>query len=308
MEQGGKRKADESGRDGDDKRTKTKKQWQVPRKNGRDNEPARAMQPGDSGIFATCIKGKEGKCVGELRDLFAEYAGLLYGAATGDDQQDDDGAAEDIEKSLEAEIASMKKPSTAHLFSPVKIDVQCVVFFKTVTPVNPVNLVSRICEDAVANPQRKRTRTVKRLVPMTLMGRASAEGLEKVATEVLAPHFHTEPVLSRTYAIRTNIRNHSILKRDDIIKQVATLVGSPHTVDLKNFDHLILVEVYQNICGVSVIDRRFEELKRYNLSEIFEPTTKESTQAVNGDSVSESHGDSRVATAGEAAADMETGT
>nr|OQO20676.1 hypothetical protein B0A51_11224 [Rachicladosporium sp. CCFEE 5018] len=286
MEQGGKRKAEASGRDGDDKRTKTKKQWQVPRKNGRDNEPARAMQPGDSGIFATCIKGKEGKCVGELRDLFTEYAGLLYGAATGEDQQDDDGAADDIEKSLDAEIASIKKPSTAHLFSPVKIDVQCVVFFRTVAPVDPVGLVSRICEDAVANPQRKRTRTVKRLVPMTMMGRASAEGLEKVANEVLAPHFHTEPISLRTYAIRTNIRNHSILKREDIINQVASLVGPPHTVDLKNYDHLILVEVYQNICGVSVIDRRFEELKRYNLSEIFEPTAKESTQAVNGDSVS----------------------
>ena len=35
--------------------------------------------PGDSGIFATCNKGREAKCVGELRDLFAEYAEQLYG-------------------------------------------------------------------------------------------------------------------------------------------------------------------------------------------------------------------------------------
>jgi tRNA acetyltransferase TAN1 len=28
---------------------------------------------------------------------------------------------------------------------------------------------------------------------MTLMGKATEEGLEKTAKEVLAPHFHTEP-------------------------------------------------------------------------------------------------------------------
>jgi len=31
----------------------------------------------------------------------------------------------------------------------------------------------------------------------------------------------------------------------------------------------------QNICGVSVVDHRFEELKRYNISEIFDPSQKE---------------------------------
>ena len=28
----------------------------------------------------------------------------------------------------------------------------------------------------------------------------------------------------------------------------------------------------QNVCGVSVVDRSFERLKRYNLAEIFDPT------------------------------------
>ena len=34
----------------------------------------------------------------------------------------------------------------------------------------------------------------------------------------------------------------------------------------------------QNICGVSVVDHRFEELKRYNISEIFDPTPKEAVK------------------------------
>lgn len=36
----------------------------------------------------------------------------------------------------------------------------------------------------------------------------------------------------------------------------------------------------QNICGVSVVDHRFEELKRYNIAEIFDPTPKEEAAKV----------------------------
>jgi tRNA acetyltransferase TAN1 len=68
------------------------------------------------------------------------------------------------------------------------------VFFKTVAPVEPVSFVHKICEDAMADPMHKRTRTAKRLAPMTLMGKATMEGLEEVAKSVLAPHFHQAPV------------------------------------------------------------------------------------------------------------------
>jgi tRNA acetyltransferase TAN1 len=63
--------------------------------------------------------------------------------------------------------------------------------------VDPVGLVNKICDDALANPSLKRTRFAKRLSPMTLMGRASVEGLEKVAKEVLEPHFHQTPFQKR---------------------------------------------------------------------------------------------------------------
>lgn len=150
---------------------------------------------------------------------------------------------------------------------------------------------------------------------MSLMGKATMEGLESVAKEVLAPHFHQANVTPKKvrfffffcisiiaqaradvstkltliqFAVRTNMRNHNTLKRDAIIKMVAGLVGQPHKVDLKNYDLLITVEIYQvgtiietkrveslerkadigmqNICGVSVVDHRFEELKRYNIA------------------------------------------
>lgn len=108
----------------------TKKQWRAPKHNSHGAITAKAIQPGDSGIFATCTKGQERKCVSELRDLFQEYAEIMYGNVLGDAKVKVEGAGCDegldsIENDIKAEIAGIKKPETAQLFTPVKLDVQC---------------------------------------------------------------------------------------------------------------------------------------------------------------------------------------
>ncbi|KXS99437.1 hypothetical protein AC578_8146 [Pseudocercospora eumusae] len=286
-----KRKATDAG-GGADKRAKTKKQWRVPRRGDSGFQQAKnTIQPGDSGIWVSCDKGRENKCIHEVKDLFGEYAERLYPQArdiandieTGEggdvaaENKDGDLAAS-IEDEIKAEVRDIRKPSTPELFTPIMLNVPCVVFFKTRHPVDPVSFVKTICEDSLKDSSHKRTRFAKRLSPMTLVGRASTEGLEKVATEVLKPHFHQEPFKKRKdrtqFAVRPTIRNHTVLTRDAVIKQVASIVGPGHQVDLNNYELLIVVEVYQNICGVSVLDDSFERLKRYNISEIFEPTPK----------------------------------
>ncbi|KAL9528115.1 hypothetical protein SMMN14_08424 [Sphaerulina musiva] len=294
---------------------KTKKQWRTP-KTGPNGEKSHqpgshtntntnlnsnsTVQAGDTGIFVTCHRGKEGKCTGEVMDLLQDYAERIYSSSASslrsaavkeDGEDDDDGDAkkdgnggeevvvvDDIEKEILAEIREIRKPKVARLFTPVQLNVQCVIFFKTTSPVEPVSLVKTICEDAMNNNTRKRTRFALRLTPMTLMGRASTEGLEQVALKVLAPHFHQDPFRARTFAIRPTIRNHNVLTRDSVIKQVADVVGEGHKVDLKNYELMIIVEIYQHICGISVVDNDFERLKRYNISELYEPSPKEQQQ------------------------------
>lgn len=58
-------------------------------------------------------------------------------------------------------------------------------------------------------------------------------------------HADSLTLVSQQFAIRTTIRNHHVLKRDDVISQVAAAVGEKHSVDLKNYDQLIVVEIYQ---------------------------------------------------------------
>jgi len=82
------------------------------------------------------------------------------------------------------------------------------------------------------------------MTPMALMRKTMGGGLEHVCRSVLRPHFHAGGS-AKKYAIRPTIRNSNALSRDEVIKTVATAVGPEHTVDLKNYDLLILVDVYR---------------------------------------------------------------
>ena len=109
----------------------TKRQWRVPRQSDSDAKERKVIQPGDSGIWITCNKGKERQCVGELRDLFSEYAEMLYGDATIKDTSVIPAAHTEpqqstgIESEIQDEIAELQQPNAVQLFTPVRLDVQC---------------------------------------------------------------------------------------------------------------------------------------------------------------------------------------
>ncbi|KZF18871.1 hypothetical protein L228DRAFT_286365 [Xylona heveae TC161] len=292
------------------------KKWRVNRHAQSNSNPQKpegnvGLSPGDAGVWATCELGREGKCVMELKSLFDEYIERLYGAegqgqgrSHEEHEEGSPSGDEDIEAEIKRELHGMKKPASRKLFEHVRLDIQCVMFFRTRKPVDPVKLVHAICEDAFSLPGQKRTRWVKRLTPVTLIGKATEKGVEEVAQQVLAPHFHFDLDRDHDYdhdrnegrgkrfAIRPTIRNHNTLTRDGIIRKVAAAVGPGHKVDLKGYNLLILVEVYKNICGMSVVPSDFEKLKRYNLSELFDPATA----AGQPSDTSESNQTSRVKT------------
>ena len=214
---------------------------------------------------------KEPACVSEAKDLFRSYAEKVYGGsinAVGNPES----IGTDLEASIQSELSDMQNPTTPATLQNIKIDTRCVVFIRTQKPIEPVSFVKQICQEALECSDGKRTRYIKRMTPMTMMGKATESGLETVAIHVLGPHFHDEGAPSRKFAIRPTIREHSDLKRDDVIKQIARIVGQKHSVDLKQYDLLILVEIYRNVLGMSVVGNDYEKLKRYNLAELYAPT------------------------------------
>lgn len=92
---------------------------------------------------------------------------------------------------MKRELESMKAKdgnSATRLFTPVKLNVDCVLFIKTKPPVEPVDFVKRICEGAKGGDKRK-TRYVNRLTPVVSIGKATEQGIVDVARKVLSPWF-----------------------------------------------------------------------------------------------------------------------
>ncbi|RKF63635.1 tRNA acetyltransferase TAN1 [Erysiphe neolycopersici] len=258
------------------------------------------MEPGDKGIWATCTRGMEGKCTEELLSLFEKYAERFYSLsaeANGEEEKDGEENDIDIEASIQKEIISLKKSkiSPARLFQPIPFDLPCVLFFKVNPQIDPFDFVDRICKSIENNDDEEmKSRYTNRLTPVSLLSKATEKGLDELCGHLLSQHFKVRNRLSdsldqteikneefieekvkniddtSTYAIRPTVRNHSTLKRDQLIKQIASTISDTHKVNLTNPDKVIIVEVYRNICGMSVVDGKdWERLKRYNISELY---------------------------------------
>ena len=106
-------------------------------------------------------------------------------------EDDEDESIDDIESSIQKEVTSMgKKQNDTKLIAPVRLDLQCVLFFKIRPPIDPVDFVHRICMEIVSTPGIRRMRYINRLTPMTLMGKATEKGIEEVGRVVLGQHFN----------------------------------------------------------------------------------------------------------------------
>jgi len=79
--------------------------------------------------------------------------------------------------------------AAGRIFAPVKMNVACLLFVRTRSPVEPVGFVKRICQDARSGKQKTRSRYVNRLVPMTAIGKATEQGLVELAQKVLGEVF-----------------------------------------------------------------------------------------------------------------------
>lgn len=124
-----------------------------------------------------------------------QYLEKMYGIKDKDDAGSDDEDVDDIEAAVKKEAAALKtkgtKDAVDEYFTPLKMNVDCLVFFKTRHPIQPIEFVKRICSDAQGpkEPGQFKCRYVNRLTPITHIGKANKTGILEVAKRVLAPHF-----------------------------------------------------------------------------------------------------------------------
>lgn len=228
------------------------------------------IEPNWTGIYVTCVRGKEKTCNAEMLDVLSDYTKDIKEEDVESNAESSD--EDDIAASIAKEVASLKKSKNKGLIVPVDVNCECVLFFRTKKPIDPVKVVISICED-VASSGQKRSRYAQRITPITLTDSATEDSLKRLAAKVLGPHFHQEKDQTPyKYAIQPSLRNFNALTRDDIIQTVAGVVGHDHghSVDLKNYDKLILIECFRSSIGMAVVDRSFAKYDRFNLQQILQ--------------------------------------
>jgi tRNA acetyltransferase TAN1 len=126
--------------------------------------------------------------------------------------KEDEECSGDVEASIQREVASVgNKEGPAKLFTPIYLSLPCVLFFKTRPPVEPVDLVHRICVDAMKQPANRKHRFVNRLTPITVTGKATEKGLEEVGRAVLRTHFRlADEEYDRKEIVDAEQRNFSV--------------------------------------------------------------------------------------------------
>lgn len=66
-----------------------------------------------------------------------------------------------------------------------------MTFVRLDPSIDPVQLVHRLCSEAHANPETKKSRYIQRMHPVTEMRKTLSVDLAAFAKEILKPHFHS---------------------------------------------------------------------------------------------------------------------
>ncbi|KAJ3307196.1 THUMP domain-containing protein 1, partial [Blyttiomyces sp. JEL0837] len=189
-----------------------------------------ALQTGVQGAIVFCHLNKEKQSIAELFSLFGEYADEFYGPEVKKIQQNDDDDGdndeEDIEDALKREIEQSKSDSNMD------------------SSIEPVSFISRILND-LDQTKKKKTRFSQRVLPIIDTCSANMDHIMKMANQIIPNYFHKSDDSSLKYSVIFNRRNNDKITREELIPQLANLVGDRHKVDLKNPDIVILVEVFK---------------------------------------------------------------
>ncbi|KAM5331645.1 THUMP domain-containing protein 1 [Glossophaga mutica] len=252
----------------------------------------RQLEPGLKGILITCNMN-ERKCVEEAYVLLNEYGDDLYGPEKFIDKDQQPSGSEhgddDVEAALKKEVGDIKASTEMRLrrFQSMESGANNVVFIRTLG-IEPEKLVHHILQD-MYKTKKKKTRAILRMLPISGTCKAFLEDMKKYAETFLEPWFKAPN--KGTFQIVYKARNNSHVNREEVIKELAGIVGSLNSenkVDLTNPQYTVVVEIIKAVCCLSVV-KDYMLFRKYNLQEVVKSAKdppqlnfKQTVQAGNG--------------------------
>ncbi|KAJ3042605.1 hypothetical protein HK097_001967 [Rhizophlyctis rosea] len=241
------------------------------------------IEAGMAGILAFCILGKERQCISELTKLLQEYAEIVYPELYPKQHADSD--SEDpisIEDAFANEMKEMKKPKQQKLFYPMTMSMDCVVFIRTLPPIDPVHLVHRIFLD-LAEKKRRKTRLTQRLIPISKTCHAGIDDITALTRELTKDVFPPDEKQKGAKSAETTERGESLptwmfefkcrwndnITRDRLLQHIPALIPEKYKVHLGNPDIVLSYQIIKHICGISLL-KDYIKFRKYNLDLLLE--------------------------------------
>ncbi|WVQ95063.1 hypothetical protein IAU59_002155 [Kwoniella sp. CBS 9459] len=242
------------------------------------------------GICVTTWRDKERAAEAELIDYLEQIADELYPETIEESVKEEPGADNlDLEDMLKKDLAAMNNENKSKRFQLCVHSIMCVIYINVLPPLSPHKLVRHILEQAESSA-RTPLRFCKRLLPMSATCGATVKQLAECASEVAKKDFEADDGRSLKFAIDTNTRASDKMERMEMITTIAeeiTKLGKGHTVDLKNPDKTVLVELFKNTVGLTVLDD-YERFKKYNPSSVAAAAAAAGAAALKAADASES--------------------
>ncbi|NWX30771.1 THUM1 protein, partial [Notiomystis cincta] len=194
---------------------------------------------------------------------------------SGSDREEDE---DDVEAALKKEVGQIRASTEQKLrrFQSVESGANNVVFIRT-QGIEPENLVHHILKD-MHTTKKKKTRVILRMLPISGTCKAFMEDMKKYTETFFEPWFKAPN--KGTFQIVYKARNNSHMSREEVIKELAGIVGSlnpENKVDLNNPQYTVVVEIIKTVCCLSVV-RDYVLFRKYNLQEVVKSSKEDAQQ------------------------------
>lgn len=272
---------------------------------------------GSKGLLVTCSVSCEQRCANEISSFLeiVSQSLLSKSPATNDvtvssdvstskeqQQQEEESQPPKKKKMTLQEMLDMEKEEMEKepevkesAFIPMYSGVNGVIFIKmTHSDLTPTALAEAAAE-RIQHPQAGdvHLRHTIRIVPLEKTCQVSVDDIVSTLKPIIEREFRKDGGVK--YRFEYKSRNNSSVSRTNVFPALMPVIPSGNTVDLKNSDVVVIIEIFKTTCGVAV-SSKYDALGKFNLRAIAEAkmdVKKKESVGENEKKESENDGDKK---------------
>jgi len=205
------------------------------------------------GISFTCNRGREKIAIREISNVLGD----VFSSEKDDDDDDDVPKDKKEDENISAadqlaiEIKKIKEQSKKNPFDIIATGMDGILIcrFNGETTPDPDEIVSSLFRSMIRD-RKALFRECVRIYPMQVVTSATIEHIVQAARELITKYLPKG--VKKTFRIVFRRTLCQSVKRSEVIENIASLVDSSYTVDLKRPDWTILIQSMKSICGITI--------------------------------------------------------